>query len=118
MVFLEIDGLAHEVVVRALRNGNMPRVGQWLRERSHHLIRWETDWSSQTGACQAGLLHGNSDDWPAFRWWEKEHRRPIVTNHPKDAAELERRHSNGRGLLHEDGASRANILSATRNTAC
>jgi hypothetical protein len=111
VVFLEIDGLAHEVVVRALRNGNMPMVGRWLREGSHHLIRWETDWSSQTGACQAGLLHGNSDDWPAFRWWEKEHRRPIVTNHPKDAAELERRHSNGRGLLHEDGASRANILS-------
>jgi uncharacterized membrane protein YvlD (DUF360 family) len=111
VVFLEIDGLAHEVVVRALRNGNMPMVGRWLREGSHHLFRWETDWSSQTGACQAGLLHGNSDDWPAFRWWEKEHRRPIVTNHPKDAAELERRHSNGRGLLHEDGASRANILS-------
>src|ERR671910_49017 len=111
VVFLEIDGLAHEVVVRALRNGNMPMVGRWLREGSHHLIRWETDWSSQTGACQAGLLHGNSDDWPAFRWWEKEHRRPIVTNHPKDAAELERRHSDGRGLLHADGASRANILS-------
>ena len=28
-----------------------------------------------------------------------------------DAAEIERRHSDGRGLLHEDGASRANILS-------
>jgi hypothetical protein len=48
---------------------------------------------------------------PAFRWWEKEHGKPIVTNHPRDAAELERRHSNGRGLLHGDGASRANILS-------
>jgi hypothetical protein len=34
-----------------------------------------------------------------------------VTNHPRDAAEIERRHSNGRGLLHEDGASRANIVS-------
>jgi hypothetical protein len=111
VVFLEIDGLAHEVVVRAVRDGNMPMVARWLREGSHHLIGWETDWSSQTGACQAGLLHGNSDDWPAFRWWEKEHKRPIVTNHPRDAAELERRHSNGRGLLYEDGASRANILS-------
>ena len=35
---------------------------------------WETDLSSQTGACQAGILHGNNDDWPAFRWWEKETR--------------------------------------------
>ena len=37
--------------------------------------------------------------------------RAIVTNHPRDAAEIERRRSNGRGLLYADGASRANILS-------
>ena len=48
---------------------------------------------------------------PAFRWWEKDRNAPIVTNHPKDAVEIERRHSDGRGLLHADGASRANILS-------
>ena len=58
-----------------------------------------------------GLLHGNNHDMPAFRWWEKERGAPIVTNHPKDAVEIERRHSDGRGLLHADGASRANILS-------
>ena len=109
--FLEIDGLAHGVVQRALRNGSLPTLARWLREGSHRLIRWETDWSSQTGACQAGLLHGNNDDMPAFRWWEKDRDAPIVTNHPRDAAELEHRHSDGRGLLHEDGASRANILS-------
>jgi uncharacterized membrane protein YvlD (DUF360 family) len=109
--FLEIDGLAHDVLRRAIRDGNAPNLAAWLREGSHRLVRWETDWSSQTGACQAGLLHGNNDDIPAFRWWEKDRGRAIVTNHPKDAAELERRHSNGRGLLHEDGASRANIVS-------
>ncbi len=109
--FLEIDGLAHRVVQRGLRDGHLPTLNRWLREGSHRLIGWETDWSSQTGACQAGLLHGDNDDMPAFRWWEKDRDAAIVTNHPKDAAELERRHSNGRGLLHEDGASRANILS-------
>jgi uncharacterized membrane protein YvlD (DUF360 family) len=109
--FLEIDGLAHAVVQRALRDGHLPTLARWIREDSHRLVRWETDWSSQTGACQAGLLHGDNDDMPAFRWWEKERGAPIVTNHPRDAAEIERRHSNGAGLLHEDGASRANILS-------
>jgi uncharacterized membrane protein YvlD (DUF360 family) len=109
--FLEIDGLAHDVLQRALRDGHMPTLAGWIRDGSHRLLTWETDWSSQTGACQAGLLHGSNDDMPAFRWWEKEHGRAIVTNHPKDAAEIERRHSNARGLLHEDGASRANILS-------
>jgi len=111
LLFLEIDGLAHDVLRRAVRDGNAPTIARWLREGSHHLIPWETGWSSQTGACQAGLLHGSDDDYPAFRWWEKDRGKPIVTNHPRDAAELERRHSNGRGLLHADGASRANILS-------
>jgi uncharacterized membrane protein YvlD (DUF360 family) len=111
VVFLEIDGLAHEVLRRALRDGNAPVMARWLRDGTHRLEHWETDWSSQTGACQAGLLHGHNDDMPAFRWWEKDRGRAIVTNHPRDAQELERRHSDGRGLLHEDGASRANILS-------
>jgi uncharacterized membrane protein YvlD (DUF360 family) len=111
LVFLEIDGLAHDILHRALSDGNAPNLAAWLRRGSHRLRRWETDWSSQTGACQAGLLHGSNEDMPAFRWWEKDRDAAIVTNHPRDAEELERRHSDGRGLLHADGASRANILS-------
>jgi uncharacterized membrane protein YvlD (DUF360 family) len=111
VLFLEIDGLAHDVLRRALSDGNAPTLASWLRSGSHRLQRWETDWSSQTGACQAGLLHGCNDDMPAFRWWEKERGAAIVTNHPRDAEEIERRCSDGRGLLHADGASRANILS-------
>ena len=111
IVFLEIDGLAHDVLRRAMTNGNAPSMAAWVRQGSHRLEGWETDWSSQTGACQAGLLHGNNHDMPAFRWWEKDSNRALVTNHPKDAAEMEARQSDGHGLLAEDGASRANILS-------
>ena len=111
LLFLEIDGLAHDVLVRAMRDGNAPTMARWMRSGAYRLARWETDWSSQTGACQAGLLHGDNHDMPAFRWWEKDRGAAIVTNHPKDAMELERRHSDGRGLLFADGASRANILS-------
>jgi len=111
VLFLEIDGLAHDVLHRALSDGSAPNLAAWLRDGSHRLERWETDWSSQTGACQAGLLHGDNEDMPAFRWWEKDRDAAIVTNHPRDAEELERRHSDGRGLLHAGGASRANILS-------
>jgi uncharacterized membrane protein YvlD (DUF360 family) len=111
LFFLEIDGLAHDVLLRAIRDGNAPTMARWLRDGSYRLARWETDWSSQTGACQAGLLHGDNDDMPAFRWWEKDLGKAIVTNHPRDAMEIERRHSNGRGLLFSNGASRANIVS-------
>src|SRR3954470_16129380 len=111
LFFLEIDGLAHDVLMRAIRDGNAPTLASWLRDGSYRMARWETDWSSQTGACQAGLLHGDNDNMPAFRWWEKERGKAIVTNHPRDAMEIERRHSNGRGLLFSNGASRANIVS-------
>jgi uncharacterized membrane protein YvlD (DUF360 family) len=111
VLFLEIDGLAYDVLRRAVRDGNAPALASRIREGTHALHGWETDWSSQTGACQAGILHGSNEDMPAFRWWEKERGGAIVTNHPRDAAELERRVSDGRGLLHADGASRANILS-------
>jgi uncharacterized membrane protein YvlD (DUF360 family) len=111
IVFCEIDGLAHDILLRAMQDGNAPNLAAWVRSGSHLLAGWETDWSSQTGACQAGLLHGSNHDMPAFRWWEKDRGAAIVTNHPRDAEELERRHSDGRGLLNADGASRANILS-------
>lgn len=110
-IFFEIDGLAHEVLVRALTNGNAPTLSKWVRSGAYRLESWETDWSSQTGACQAGILHGNNGNMPAFRWWDKVEGKAMVTNHPRDAAEIERRQSDGQGLLAGDGASRANILS-------
>ena len=111
ILFLEIDGLAHDVLRRALRDGNAPTLAAWLADGSHRLARWETSWSSQTGACQAALLHGREDDVPAFRWWDKERDKRVITVRPHDAADLEHRLSDGRGLLHADGGSRGNLFS-------
>jgi uncharacterized membrane protein YvlD (DUF360 family) len=109
--FLEIDGLAHDVLQRAIRDGNANTMGRWLREGSHRLLEWETDWSSQTGASQTGLLHGSNEDIPAFRWWDKESGRAVASSAPKDVAAIEGRISDGKGLLFADGASRANMYS-------
>ncbi|HET6172777.1 MAG TPA: phage holin family protein [Gaiellales bacterium] len=111
ILFLEIDGLGHEVLRLAMRAGSAPTMARMLRDGSHNLMGWECDWSSQTGAMQAGILHGSNWDMPAFRWWEKERGRAMVSNRPRDAAEIEARHSNGVGLLHDGGASRANLVS-------
>ena len=111
VLFLEIDGLAHEVFQRAMRNGHTPELSHWLDAGSHRLIRWECDWSSQTGASQAGLLHGNNANMPAFRWFEKDRGVPVVSNHPRDTALIQSRISDGSGLLADDGVSRANMFS-------
>jgi uncharacterized membrane protein YvlD (DUF360 family) len=111
LLMIEIDGLAHDVLRLAMRAGIAPTLASWIDRGSHHLLGWECDWSSQTGAMQAGILHGSNWDMPAFRWYEKERGTAMVSNHPRDAAEIQRRHSNGLGLLHDGGASRANLLS-------
>jgi len=109
VLFIQIDGLGLAVLRRALRDGNAPTLARWLGDGSHRLLGWETGWSSQTGASQCGILHGSTFDIPAFRWLEKETGTRLVSNHPRSAAEIERRHSDGRGLLHADGVGRGNL---------
>jgi uncharacterized membrane protein YvlD (DUF360 family) len=111
IVFLEIDGLALPVLQRAMRDGSAPELARWLQDGTHHLLEWETDLSSQTGASQAGILLGSNDDIPAFRWVEKEAGRLMTCSAPRDCEEIERRHATGRGLLVDGGASRGNLLS-------
>jgi uncharacterized membrane protein YvlD (DUF360 family) len=117
VLFIQIDGLGMAVLRRALRDGNAPTLARWLASGSHRLLGWETGWSSQTGASQCGILHGSTFDIPAFRWLEKETGTRLVSNHPRSAAEIERRHSDGRGLLHADGVGRGNLYTgdATQN---
>ena len=99
IVFLEIDGLSLPVLRRAMRDGSAPVMARWLAEDTHRLVEWETDLSSQTGASQAGILLGSNEDIPAFRWVEKDTGRLMTCSAPADCAEIERRHSSGRGLL-------------------
>jgi uncharacterized membrane protein YvlD (DUF360 family) len=111
IVFVEIDGLAFPVLQRALRDGHAPEMARWLAAGTHRLVEWETDLSSQTGASQAGILLGSNDDIPAFRWVEKETGTVMTCSAPRDCKELERRHTNGSGLLVDGGTSRGNLLS-------
>jgi len=111
IVFLEIDGLGYDVLRRAMRDGNAPNLARWVEQGTHRLVRWETDWSSQTGAAQTGLLLGSNEDIPAFRWWDKELGRAVASSAPKDVLAVEARLSNGQGLLYADGASRSNMYS-------
>ena len=75
ILFLEIDGLALPVLRRAMRDGNAPVMASWVEQGTHRLVEWETDFSSQTGASQTGILLGSNDDVPAFRWVDKPTRR-------------------------------------------
>lgn len=109
--FLEIDGLGKPILEKAIKEGHMPNLASWLESGSHVLTGWQTDTSSQTSASQAGILHGNNSEIPAFRWYDKASRQIIASSDTKILPEIEKEHSNGNGLLAHDGASRGNLLS-------
>jgi uncharacterized membrane protein YvlD (DUF360 family) len=110
VLFLQVDGLGFDTVRRAVRDGDMPSLARMLDEGSHRLTGWHTDWSSQTGASVCGMLHGRNDDIIGFRWYEKDRDHVMACSSPEDAAEIERRHSDGCGLLAVDGAARASLF--------
>jgi uncharacterized membrane protein YvlD (DUF360 family) len=128
-VVVQLDGVGHDVLRTAVDKGLMPTVARWLgagpgadtgtgrrtgTSPTHRLTPWRTDWSSQTGASQLGILHGSNHDVPAFRWYEKDTGEVMVCNRPASAVELQRRavaRSGDAGLLAVDGASRGNLFS-------
>lgn len=109
--FLEIDGLALPVLKKAIAEGFAPTMQRWLEEGNHKLVGWETDLSSQTSASQAGILHGNNSNIPAFRWYDRQRKLIVASSNPDEVAILEEERSDGNGLLVENGASRGNLMS-------
>jgi hypothetical protein len=117
LVMIQIDGLSAPLVRWAVRAGNLPTLSRWIRTGGHTLSEWHVSLPATTPASQAGILHGTSDHVPAFRWYEKETGRLVVTNHPKDSAFVEERMSNGQGLLAQGGVSLSNVFSGDAPTS-
>ena len=110
-IMLEIDGLSFKTLKKAIDKGMMPTIKSWIENNTHTLKQWETDLSSQTGASQAGILHGNNTDIVAYRWVEKENNNNIlVSGKLSHAPKIEEKISNGDGLL-KNGISIANMFS-------
>jgi uncharacterized membrane protein YvlD (DUF360 family) len=116
LVIIQIDGLAHPILAARIRAGSVNTLGSWVRNGTHKLSRWEAILPSMTSASQAGILHGTNDGIPAFRWYERDRQKLMVSSNPDDAAEIVRRLSNGEGLLSNDGVSICNLMTgdATR----
>jgi hypothetical protein len=110
-LFLEIDGLSQKVLKRAVAEGHMPTLKRWIDSGNHKLIGWETDFTSQTGAMQSGILMGDNTNIPAYRWYDKKQGKTIMSGMPKDAEALEALHSSGKGLCSDGGSSRGNMFS-------
>jgi len=117
MLVVQLDGVAAPVLREAIEAGLAPNIQRWMTEGSHVLEDWWARIPSTTPASQAGLLHGDSSQIPAFRWWDRDLGRLVVTNHPVDAALVEQRLSNGQGLLAGGGTAISTMFSGDAATA-
>ncbi|GIG37196.1 alkaline phosphatase family protein [Cellulomonas pakistanensis] len=111
LLVVQLDGVAAPVLAQAVDAGLAPTMARWTADGTHTLRTWWAQAPSTTPASQAGLLHGAADAICSFRWWDREAGRLVVTNHPDDAALVERRLSDGRGLLADGGAAVATMFS-------
>jgi uncharacterized membrane protein YvlD (DUF360 family) len=110
LLMVQIDGLSLPVLRNQMASGRMPTLDHMVRSGASRLDPWFTLLPPVTPVSQAGILHGNNDDMPGFRWFEKRSKRLLVANTPDGAAEIVRRRSNGHGLLADDGASIGNLV--------
>ena len=117
VVFVQLDGVPAPLLENEIRAGNIPTISRWVRSGSHTWTEWTARVPSTTPVSQAGLLHGNNDGIPAFRWFDRELGRLVVANRPEDAAVIEARVGNGRGLLVDDGVSISNLFSGDAPTS-
>lgn len=111
VVFVQLDGLPAPVLEWGVMSGNFPTLSRWIRSGEYVWTEWTARVPSTTPVSQAGILHGNSANMPAFRWYEKDSGKLLVANHPPDAAIIEARISDGRGLLADGGVSISNLFS-------
>jgi uncharacterized membrane protein YvlD (DUF360 family) len=97
LVMLEIDGLSYHHITKAITDGWMPNVKQMIDEDGYSLARVDCGLPSQTSACQSGIMFGDNYDIPAFRWFDKDQNKLMVSS--KDASEINSRYTKGKGLM-------------------
>ena len=110
LLMIQIDGLGLAVLRNAMRAGRMPTLDSLIRDGSARLDPWVALLPPVTPVSQAGILHGNNDQMPGFRWFVKRSGTLLAANTPEGAAEMMHQVSDGRGLLSDDGASIGNLV--------
>ncbi|MGC8787527.1 MAG: alkaline phosphatase family protein [Anaerolineae bacterium] len=109
LIIIQIDGLAYDHLLQAVENGHMPYIRHILKRGDAAVSRWRCGLPSTTPAAQAGIMFGNNEGIPAFRWYDKQRSTSLVCKLPGTAASLQSQIAQKPGIL-TNGVSYVNIF--------
>jgi hypothetical protein len=102
-VFIQIDGLSHETLVRAMRLRAAPFIRKLLKKRGHVLSRYRVGLPAVTPAHNAKAFYGDGSVVPGLYWFDRAEGRPRSMGSPADARDVEARFAKPGAL--ENGAA-------------
>jgi len=111
LVLVQVDGVSHRRLERAMADGWMPALAARLASGRHLLATSRSGAPASTPAFQAGLFYGVSPSVPGFVWFDRETRREVRMDRPEDAAGVERRLARRAPGLLRGGTSYFSIFS-------
>ena len=110
-IIIQIDGLPHQILMKALSEGYMPFVKSLVTSGRLKLSSYHCGIPGSTPSAQSGIMYGNNDGIPGFRWLNKEDDTLVSFKNPLSASMVESRiASKSRGIL-KNGSSYVNLLS-------
>ena len=114
LIVLQIDALSHADLRRALDLGYCPTIARLLRDGGYSVLHWFCGLPSATPYCQAGIMYGENDRIPAFRFYDKQAHRVITCNAPQGVQYIRDRIA-ASGALY-GGSSYVNLLDGDART--
>jgi len=111
LIILQIDGLSHNQLLRALKAGNMPLLKRLLEKEHYRLHPLYSGMPSSTPAVQGELFYGVKVCVPAFSFRQHADNSVVTMIEPEAAETIEKKLAEENEPLLQGGSAYANIFS-------
>ena len=110
-IVIQIDSLPYSIINKFLDRGSCKFTKRLLEKEGYSMQRWNCGIPSGTPAVQSGIMYGENNMVPGFRFVDKKSKRQISFGNPNDVKYFEQKHfGRKRGIMH-DGSSYSNHFS-------
>jgi len=109
-VIFQVDGLSYGAIKKAFSLNLMPHLRKMIMKDGYRFEKYFIGVPSDTPFFQAGLLYGDSDSVPGFRWIERKTGDEIIFKKPESAGLIEAMLSKKKRGLLAGGSSYVNLF--------